>query len=57
MSQPVCAATVARTRAFARVIGPFLALVTLVIAIRLPDLTGLVHDLFANAALSWILAR
>jgi hypothetical protein len=55
MSQPVCAATVARTRAFARVIGPFLALVTLVIAIRLPDLTGLVHDLFANAALSWIL--
>jgi hypothetical protein len=54
MSQPT-AATAARTRAFARVIGPFLALVTLVIAIRLPEVTGLVDDLFANAALPWIL--
>jgi hypothetical protein len=54
MSQPT-AATAARTRAFARVIGPFLALVTLVIAIRLPDVTGLVDDLFANTALPWIL--
>jgi hypothetical protein len=47
--------TVARTRAFARVIGPFVALATLIVAIRLPDLTGLVNDLFANAVLPWIL--
>jgi hypothetical protein len=45
----------ARTRAFARVIGPFVALATLLISIRLPDLTGLLGDLFANAALPWIL--
>ena len=29
--------------------------VTLIIAIRLPDLTGLVNDLFSNSALPWIL--
>lgn len=45
----------ARTRAFARVIGPFVALATLLISIRLPDLTGLLDDLFANAVLPWIL--
>jgi hypothetical protein len=44
-----------RTRAFARVIGPFVAIATLIIAIRLPDLTGLVDDLFANAVMPWIL--
>jgi hypothetical protein len=44
-----------RTRAFARVIGPFVAVVTLIVAIRLPDLTGLVDDLFANAVLPWML--
>jgi hypothetical protein len=44
-----------RTRAFARVIGPFVALATVIVAIRLPDLTGLVNDLFANAVLPWIL--
>jgi hypothetical protein len=44
-----------RTRAFARVIGPFVALATAIVAIRLPDLTGLVNDLFANAVLPWIL--
>ncbi len=44
-----------RTRAFARVIGPFVALATLIVAIRLPDLTGLIDDLFANAVLPWIL--
>jgi hypothetical protein len=46
---------VARTRAFARVIGPFVALATLIISIRLPDLTGLLEDLFTNAVLPWIL--
>jgi hypothetical protein len=44
-----------RTRAFARVIGPFVALATVIVAIRLPNLTGLVNDLFANAVLPWIL--
>lgn len=44
-----------RTRAFARVIGPFVAVVTLIIATRLPDLTAIVDDLFANAVLPWLL--
>jgi hypothetical protein len=44
-----------RTRAFARVIGPFVAIATLIVAIRLPDLTGLVDDLFGNSVLPWIL--
>ena len=46
---------VMRTRAFARVIGPFVALATLIISIRLPDLTDLLDDLFTNAVLPWIL--
>jgi len=44
-----------RTRAFARVIGPFVAVATLIIGIRLPGVTGLLDDLFANAVLPWIL--
>ncbi|MDV3129604.1 hypothetical protein M1247_32195 [Mycobacterium sp. 21AC1] len=44
-----------RTRAFARVLGPFVATATLIIAIRLPDLTGLLGGLFDNAVLPWIL--
>jgi len=44
-----------RTRAFARVIGPFVAVATVIVAIRLPDLTGLVDNLFANAVLPWML--
>jgi hypothetical protein len=44
-----------RTRAFARVIGPFVAVATVIVAIRLPDLTGPVDDLFANAVLPWML--
>jgi hypothetical protein len=47
--------SISRTRAFARVIGPFVALATLIIAIRLPDLDGLLGDLFANAVLPWML--
>jgi hypothetical protein len=54
MSRPTPEAA-QRTRAFARVIGPFVALATLIIAIRLPDLTGLLDDLFGNAVLPWIL--
>ncbi len=44
-----------RTRAFARVLGPFVATATAIIAIRLPDLTGLLGGLFDNAILPWIL--
>lgn len=44
-----------RTTAFARVIGPFLVAVTVIIAVRLSDLTGLVNDLFGNSVLPWIL--
>jgi hypothetical protein len=39
----------------ARVIGPFVATATLIVAIRLPSLTGLLGDLFDNAVLPWIL--
>jgi hypothetical protein len=53
MTQPTPEAA-QRTRAFARVIGPFVALATLIVAIRLPGLTGLLDDLFANAVLPWI---
>lgn len=44
-----------RTRAFARVLGPFVAAATVIIAIRLPDLTGLLGGLFDNPVLPWIL--
>lgn len=44
-----------RTTAFARVIGPFVVAATLIVAIRLPDLTGLLDDLFGNSVLPWIL--
>ncbi len=54
MSQP-SPETRLRTRAFARVLGPFVAAATLIVAIRLPDLTGLLDGLFANAVLPWIL--
>ena len=36
-------------------IGPFVAAATVIVAIRLPDLTGLVDDLFTNTVLPWIL--
>lgn len=44
-----------RTRAFARVLGPFVATATLIIAIRLPALGDLLGGLFDNAILPWIL--
>jgi len=56
MSEPT-PESVERTRAFARVIGPFVALATLIIGIRLPNLTGLLDDLFANAVLPGCWAR
>lgn len=44
-----------RTRTFARVIGPYVATFTIVYAIRLPDLQGLVGDLFAQPGLILLL--
>ncbi|QFU92673.1 hypothetical protein [Amycolatopsis sp. YIM 10] len=37
-----------RTRAFARVIGPYVAVFTTVYTIRLPSLQGLTNELFAD---------
>jgi hypothetical protein len=54
VSQPAQGA-VRRTTAFARVIGPFVFAATLIVAVRLPDLTGLLADLFGNSVLPWIL--
>lgn len=45
---PTDVAAQLRTRAFARVIGPYVATFGIVYAIRLPDLGGLVGDLFAQ---------
>ncbi|GAA0528391.1 hypothetical protein GCM10011581_31520 [Saccharopolyspora subtropica] len=44
-----------RTRAFARVIGPYIAIFATVYAIRLPELVGLINDLFARPVLVWLL--
>lgn len=45
----------ARTRAFARVIGPFLVIVPGIIMVRAPDTGTALTDFFANAALAWIM--
>ena len=44
----------ARTRAFARVIGPFLVIVPGIIAARAPDMGVQLSAFFENAALVWI---
>jgi len=44
----------ARTRAFARVIGPFLVIVPSIVAVRAPEMDTLVTAFFENAALVWI---
>lgn len=44
-----------RTRVFARVLGPYVAVATLIIAIRLPQLGDLMSDLFTSGTLPWIL--
>jgi hypothetical protein len=43
-----------RTRAFARVIGPFLVIVLASAAVRASDLGTVLHAFFGNAALVWI---
>jgi hypothetical protein len=44
----------ARTRAFARVIGPFLVIVPGIVAVRAPDMGSVMTAFFANEALVWI---
>jgi hypothetical protein len=46
--QPASVEAQLRTRAFARVIGPYVATFGIVYAVRLPELSGLVEDLFAQ---------
>jgi hypothetical protein len=53
--QPASDAAQERTRAFARVIGPYVATFGIVYAIRLPELSGLVEDLFAQSFLMLLL--
>jgi hypothetical protein len=43
-----------RTRAFARVIGPFLIIVPGIIAVRAPDMGAFLSAFFQNDALVWI---
>ena len=45
----------ARTRAFARVLGPFLTIVPAIIALRAGEMNALVTGFFENPALSWIM--
>jgi hypothetical protein len=44
----------ARTRAFARVIGPFLIIVPGIIAVRAPDMGAFLSAFFENEALVWL---
>jgi hypothetical protein len=44
----------ARTRAFARIIGPFLVIVPGIIVVRAPEMDTLVSAFFENGALVWI---
>ncbi|WP_433711058.1 hypothetical protein ACQP2U_33075 [Nocardia sp. CA-084685] len=44
-----------RSRAFARVIGPYVATFTTVYAIRLPALEGLINDLFGQPVMVFFL--
>jgi hypothetical protein len=53
--QPASDAAQERTRAFARVIGPYVATFGIVYAIRLPELSGLVEDLFGQSFLMLLL--
>ena len=44
----------ARTRAFARVIGPFLVIVPSIVAVRAPETAGVLTDFFEHPALAWL---
>jgi len=42
------------TRAFARVIGPFLAIVAAIVAVRMPAMGPILNSLFDNPMLVWM---
>ncbi len=44
----------ARTRAFARVIGPFLAIVATIVAVRMPTMGTTLTTFFDNPMLVWV---
>ena len=44
----------ARTRAFARVLGPYLAIVPVIIAVRTPTMGTIAAAFFANPVLPWL---
>src|SRR5438552_2718992 len=43
----------ARTRAFARVLGPWLAIAPGIIVVRMPDMGTLASDFFQNPLFAW----
>jgi hypothetical protein len=43
-----------RTRAFARVIGPFLTIVAIIVAVRMPNIGPLVASFFDSPMLVWM---
>jgi hypothetical protein len=53
-SMPATQESKARTRAFARVMGPFLVIVPGTVMVRAPDMGTALTDFFDNAALVWI---
>jgi len=50
---PVTAASHARTRTFARVIGPWLVIVPGIIAVRAPDMAALASEFFKSPLFVW----
>jgi hypothetical protein len=52
---PVSLNAQARTRVFARVLGPFLAIVPGIVATRPPDIGALAQSFLSNPALVWII--
>ena len=51
---PATPEAAARTRDYARVIGPFLVIVPAIAAVRAPNTGPVLSAFFANAALAWI---
>ena len=52
---PATSESRARTRAFARVIGPFLVIVPAILVVRAPDLGTILSAFFQNEALVWMM--
>ena len=50
---PATPESTARTRAFARVIGPWLAIVPGIIVVRMPDMGALASGFFENPLFAW----